>query len=83
MVIIPSEITVTLKTMAKIPLALVIPQFSAMHFNLEKYGNASPTSNHAHGVPCFSRLGVLMLRKNTANHQEMAAVNGRGKKHGK
>lgn len=81
MVTIPSEITVVLKTMAKIPLALVIPQFSAMHFNLEKYGSASPTSNHA--VPCFSRLGVLMLRKNTANHQEMAAVNGRGKKDGK
>lgn len=80
MVILPSEITALLKIMARFLLSLVIPQFPAMHFNFENCGNASPTSNHMLGIPCFSRLGVLMLRINTANHQEMTVANSRGKK---
>lgn len=59
--------------MAKLSLTPVDPRFSSVHFNLGNDGDATPTSNHACRVLCFSRLRVLLvLRINTVNHQEMA-----------
>lgn len=58
--------------MAKLSLTPVGPQFSPVHFNPGNYGDATPTSNLPCRVPCFSRFGVLILRINTVNHQEMA-----------
>jgi len=58
--------------MAKLPLTPVDPQSSLVLFILGKHDDATSTFNHACRVPCFCNFGVLMLRINTVNQQEMA-----------